>query len=229
MMEDNERERGSRGIKSYQLRSGRMTDAQKAAYEESGHPARIDASKPGFIDAEGIFLRRAPLIVEIGFGMGQATIEIAQRRPDTDFIGIEVHKPGIGRLLCLIRDRGVKNLKVLEGDASELLELRFREESLAGIHLFFPDPWPKKRHAKRRIARPPFIALASSRLVPGGYFHMATDWAEYAEEARLYLDAEPSLEACHAPQHQRPLTKFEAKALSEGRSIRELYYTKRHR
>jgi tRNA (guanine-N7-)-methyltransferase len=224
--------RGDSGrVRTYVLRSGRMTDAQRDSYDNLLERYSI---RPGTA-AEGIeasFPRKLPLIVEIGFGMGAATVQIAASEPDRNFLGIEVHRPGVGKLLHQTHLLGLMNLKVIEADAVEVLESMIGPDSLAGIHLFFPDPWPKKRHHKRRIVQAAFAGLAASRLIPGqGYFHMATDWEDYALEALETLSKEPALTNplggfCGRPDW-RPVTKFERRAMDEGRSIFDIHMVRR--
>ncbi len=217
-------------LRSFVIRSGRMTDAQRAAYEGDPGGRRV-APGAGFLDLDEVFGRKAPRVAEIGFGMGDATVEIAEANPGVDYLCIEVHRPGIGKLLMECERRGLGNVRVLEGDAIELLASRVPPDSLSGIHLFFPDPWPKKRHHKRRIVQPPFARLAASRLLPGeGCFHMATDWAEYAEDALAVLSAEPLLRNA-APGFfprpaWRPMTKFESRALKDGRAVYDLRFVR---
>lgn len=216
------------GIKSFVIRSGRMTDLQKAKYEEL-------MPRYGLPDAplvpEAAFGRRAPLVLEVGFGMGAATIEIAAAAPDRDFLGIEVHRAGIGKLLSEAEARGLANVRVFEGDAVEYARRNIAPASLDGFHLFFPDPWPKKRHHKRRIVQAPFAELVAERLKPGGYFYMVTDWLEYAEWALEVLAACPLLENVYPGfaerQPWRPLTKFERRGYAEGRPPSELFFRRR--
>ena len=158
--------------------------------------------------------------------MGETTAAIAQTNPGTDYIAIEVHGPGVGSLLKNIAAMELKNLRVIRHDAVEVLEKMIPERSLAGIHLFFPDPWPKKRHHKRRIVQPPFAALAARKLAPGGYFHAATDWAEYAEHMDAVLSAEPLLEIENQAK-ARPVTKFERRGIGLGHPVRDLLFLRR--
>jgi tRNA (guanine-N7-)-methyltransferase len=183
------------------------------------------------IDPRALFGRRAPLVLEIGSGMGETTAAIARERPEADFIAIEVHGPGVGSLLNRIAAEGIANLRVIRHDAAEVLEKMIPDASLAGIHLFFPDPWPKKRHHKRRLVQPAFAALAARKLAPGGILHAATDWADYAEAMLAVLSAEPLLEntaAGFAPRPAwRPPTKFEARGVSLGHEVRDLVFRRR--
>jgi tRNA (guanine-N7-)-methyltransferase len=181
------------------------------------------------IDFEKIFGNANPLVVEIGFGMGVATAIIAESNPGVNYTGIEVHTPGIGRLLMEIERRGLKNVRIIVGDAVEAFNA-VKTESIYGIHLFFPDPWPKKRHRKRRIIQKPFTNMLASKLQGGGYLYMVTDWAEYADTALVELSATEGLENAYErfapPQIWRPKTKFEERALADGRQIKELFFVK---
>ncbi|MFT3666053.1 tRNA (guanosine(46)-N7)-methyltransferase TrmB [Piscinibacter sp.] len=181
-------------------------------------------------DFSTTFGRRAPLVVEIGFGMGDATARIAAARPDTDFLGIEVHPPGVGALLQRIDEHGLTNLRIVQHDAVDVLEHMVAPATLAGVHVFFPDPWHKKRHHKRRLIQPPFVALLASRLAPGGYLHCATDWEPYAQQMLEVLSGEPLLANrfdTWAPRPDyRPLTKFENRGLKLGHGVWDLIFTR---
>ncbi len=183
------------------------------------------------LDAAQVFGRQAPLVVEIGFGMGQATAAIAAARADDDFLGIEVHEPGVGALLQRIDEQQLANLRIVQHDAVEVLRDMIAPSTLAAIHVFFPDPWPKKRHWKRRLIQPPFVALLASRLAPGGTLHCATDWQPYAEQMLEVLSAEPSLintaGGYAARPDYRPLTKFENRGLALGHGVWDLVFNKR--
>ena len=179
-------------------------------------------------DWAAVFGRQAPRVLEIGFGMGQATAQIAAAQPGTDFIGCEVHEAGVGSLLRMIGDQGLANLRILRHDAVEVLEHMVAQASLAGVHVYFPDPWHKKRHHKRRLIQPERVALIASRLSPGGYLHCATDWQPYAEQMLEVLAAEPALvntAAGFAPRPAwRPMTKFEARGLGLGHGVWDLLF-----
>ena len=220
----------NRPIRSYVLRQGRTTRAQQRAVEALTPKYGI-AYAEAVIDARAVFGRDAPLVVEIGSGMGESTLEIAKADPATDFIAIEVHAPGIGSLLRGIEAAGLTNLRVIRHDALDVLEHMIADGSLAGIHLFFPDPWPKKRHHKRRIVQPAFAALAARKLAPGGLLHAATDWPDYAEHILAVLSAEPLLEntaAGYAPRPEtRPRTKFEARGERLGHPVRDVVFRRR--
>ncbi|MBL8489337.1 MAG: tRNA (guanosine(46)-N7)-methyltransferase TrmB [Rhodocyclaceae bacterium] len=217
-------------IRSFVLRQGRVSAAQ-ARHHADGMPRWGVPYQSGALDLEAVFGRRAPLVLEIGFGMGETTATIAAARPETDFIGVEVHTPGVGSLLKEIASRGLTNVRVVQHDVMEVARDMIPEASLAGIHLFFPDPWPKKRHHKRRLVRPDFVALLARRLAPGGYFHCATDWEEYAAWMLGVLAAEPLLEntaSGYAPRpDHRPLTKFEQRGLRLGHGVRDLVFRRK--
>lgn len=216
------------GIRSYVLRTGRMTDAQKRALEEEGPRLVLPFDPRHRLDLAAVFGRQAPVICEIGFGMGQATWRIARDRPDTDFLGIEVHTPGVGRLLADIAANGIGNVRIVHHDAVEVLERMLPEASLAGLHLFYPDPWPKKRHHKRRLVRPGLSELLASRLSAGGYLYFVTDIEDYGRWALEVLSSTPGLRNRHegfAPrQAWRPETKFGQRASEQGRLAFELLF-----
>lgn len=216
-----------RRIRSFVLRAGRMGTGQQRALEDLG-PQYLVPYVPQPLDAVGLFGRSAPLIVEIGFGMGHATAQIAAARRDTDFLGIEVHTPGVGALLKRIGEEGLSNLRIVQHDAVEVLEHMIAPDSLAGVHVFFPDPWHKKKHNKRRLIQPPFVALLASRLKPGGILHCATDWQPYAEQMLEVLGGEPRLRNTaqgYAPRPDyRPLTKFENRGIRLGHGVWDLVF-----
>jgi tRNA (guanine-N7-)-methyltransferase len=215
-------------IKSFVLRSGRMSRAQTRAYEEGG-AFRIPYTG-ALTDFAAVFGNNKPLTVEIGFGMGSATAEIAGTNPGKNYLGIEVFKAGIGRLIWEIENRALDNIRIIEHDAVEVLETMLPPGAAAAFHIFFPDPWPKKRHRKRRLIRRPFTDLLASRLCPGGYVYMVTDWEDYGNSALEELTATPGLfnppGGFASGQTWRPRTKFEKKGLDEGRPVRELYFVK---
>jgi tRNA (guanine-N7-)-methyltransferase len=219
-----------RPIRSYVLRQGRMTPAQARALREL-YPRYGIAFTGETLDFAALFGRRAPVVLEIGSGMGETTAAIAAMQPQTDFIAVEVHAPGVGSLLNRIAAEGLANVRVIRHDALEVLERMIPDASLAGIHLFFPDPWPKKRHHKRRLVQPAFAALAARKLAPGGYLHAATDWADYAGWMLQVLSAEPLLAntaAGFAPRPAwRPPTKFEARGTRLGHEVRDLVFRRR--
>jgi tRNA (guanine-N7-)-methyltransferase len=221
-----------RPVRSYVLRQGRATPAQSRALDALG-PRYAIAYAPALFDRVAAYGRDAPLVVEIGSGMGETTLEIAKADPSTDFLAIEVHAPGVGSLLRGIEAAGLTNLRIIRHDALDVLEQMIADDSLAGIHLFFPDPWPKKRHHKRRLVKPEFAALAARKLAPGGLLHAATDWPAYAEQILSVLSAEPLLEntaASYAPRpNRRPRTKFEQRGERLGHSARDLIFRRRAR
>jgi tRNA (guanine-N7-)-methyltransferase len=214
-----------REIKSYVLRQGRTTPSQKLSLERLLPVFGISFSSTP-LDPQGIFGRVAPLVLEIGSGMGETTAEIAQQNPSIDFVAIEVHGPGIGSLLKKIDALELKNLRLIRHDAVAVLENMIPDGALAGIHLFFPDPWPKKRHHKRRLVQPSFAALAARKLAAGGYFHAATDWPAYAEQMDAVLSAEPLLEKADQVR-RRPVTKFERRGIGLGHAVRDLLFLRR--
>jgi len=222
-----------RSIRSFVIRAGRTTGAQQRALDtllpQFGVPY---AESP--LDLEKVFGRPAsvaPKILEIGFGMGETSARISAENPHNDYLGIEVHTPGVGALLLKIEELGLSNQRICQHDAHEVLEHMIAPGSLGGVHIFFPDPWHKKRHHKRRLVQPPLAALLASRLAPGGYLHCATDWEEYAQQMLAVLSAEPLLEntADHfAPRPDyRPLTKFEHRGLKLGHGVWDLVFRRR--
>lgn len=226
------------GIRSYVLRQGRMTDAQRDAIRELGPRWMLPfASSP--LDPASLFDPPRPLIMEIGFGMGQATWQIAKARGELGFLGCEVHGPGVGRLLQDISREGIENLRIIQHDAVEVLQSMIPEASLSGLHIFYPDPWPKKRHHKRRLLRPGIAELMVSRLAPGGYLYFVTDIEDYGRATLELLSALPELRnkadsaapgadsGFCAPQAWRPETKFQRRATEADRLAWELMFVKR--
>lgn len=219
-----------RPIRSYVLRQGRISQAQQRAYSDLA-PHYVLPYQTALLDWEKIFTRAAPRFLEIGFGMGESTAEIAQQFPERDFIGVEVHTPGVGSLLKQIQARALSNIRIIQHDAVAVLQDMIAGESLAGIHIFFPDPWPKLRHHKRRLLQAPFIQLLASRLQSGGYVHIATDWEQYAETVLSTLQNAAQLENTslnYAPRPTyRPLTKFEQRGLNLGHGVWDMVFRKR--
>jgi tRNA (guanine-N7-)-methyltransferase len=222
------------GVKSYVLRAGRMSDAQRRSYDDFFPRYGIPFGS-GPLDRRalsGLFGNDNPLTVEIGFGMGSASAQIAGENPGMNYLGFEVHRPGIGRLLWEIERRKLSNIRIVEYDAVEGIRAMLPPAQAAAFHVFFPDPWPKKRHHKRRLVTRPFTDLLAEKLVPGGYVYMVTDWVPYAEWAMAELSATPGLKNPHAdqpggyapPQIWRPRTRFEEKGLARGHELRELYF-----
>jgi tRNA (guanine-N7-)-methyltransferase len=220
-------------IRSYVLRAGRVGSGQARALAEIG-PRFMLPYQPAVLDLDAAFGRAAsnsnpaPRILEIGFGMGEGLAEIAAANPENDYIGVEVHTPGVGALLKQIGERGLTNVRVIQHDAVEVLTRMLAPASLAGVHIFFPDPWHKKRHHKRRLIQPSLVSLLASRLAPGGYIHLATDWQDYAEQMLAVLSAEPLLAntvADYAPRPDtRPLTKFEQRGIRLGHGVWDLVF-----
>ena len=217
-------------IRSFVLRQGRVSNAQLRYHEEMmpkvGIPYRAAP-----LDLATAFARKAPTVLEIGFGMGETTAAIAAAHPAIDYLALEVHTPGVGSLLKLIAEGKLANLRVIQHDAVEVVRDMLVPESLAGIHVFFPDPWPKKRQQKRRLIKPDFVALLASRLAPGGYFHCATDWEEYAQQMLEVLGGEPTLantaEGFAPRPDYRPLTKFEQRGLRLGHGVWDVVFRKK--
>lgn len=227
-----------RAVRSFVTRAGRTTTGQARALADLG-PRYVLAFDPKTPDlaaactskasAEGRQYTRT--VLEIGFGMGAATAHIAALQPETLFIGCEVHEPGVGALLKTMGEQGVENIRIMQHDAVEVLAQMIAPASLNGIHIFFPDPWHKKRHHKRRLIQPPFVHELATRLKPGGYLHCATDWQPYAEQMLAVLSADPLLANTaqdYAPKPEyRPLTKFELRGLKLGHGVWDLVFSKR--
>ena len=214
-------------IKSFVLRTGRTTIGQAKAFEMLG-PQFLLPYRSAPLDLEATFGRNAPTILEIGFGMGEATARIAALLPDKNFLCCEVHTPGVGALLKRIGEQGQTNIRICQHDAVEVLDNMLLPDSLDGIHVFFPDPWHKKRHNKRRLLQAPLVAKLAARLKPGGYLHCATDWEPYAQQILEVLSAEPLL-ANTAPDwapkpDYRPLTKFENRGIKLGHGVWDVVF-----
>jgi tRNA (guanine-N7-)-methyltransferase len=234
--EDPDAGRPHRRIRSFVTRAGRMSPAQQRARDELG-PRFVLPFAPAPLDLDATFGRTAPVVLEIGFGMGAATAVVAASRPDVDFIGLEVHAPGVGALLKLTGDGGMTNVRIVEHDAVEVIESMIPPASLAGALVWFPDPWHKARHNKRRLIQPTFVTMLASRLAPGGFVHCATDWEEYAVQMLDVLLGEPSLANTVAagdgyaatpvnPLLARPTTKFETRGRRLGHGVWDLVFTK---
>jgi tRNA (guanine-N7-)-methyltransferase len=217
-------------IRSYVLRQGRFSAAQQRAYQELlprfGVPYRAAP-----LEWREVFGREAPVVAEIGFGMGETTARIAAANPGTDYLAIEVHSPGVGALLKKIGEEAIANIRVVQHDAVEVMRDMVPAGSLAAIHVFFPDPWPKKRHHKRRLLQRDFVELAVTRLAPGGVLHVATDWREYADEVLALLEATPGLANTargFAPRpDSRPETKFEQRGRRLGHGVFDIVFRKK--
>ena len=221
-----------RVIKSYVLRAGRTGPGQQRAYEQFG-PRFLLNYAPAPLDVAAAFGRTAPVVMEIGFGMGGATAQIAQARPQDNFICCEVHEPGVGALLKLCGEGGIENIRIFRHDAVEVLDHMLPEGSLDGVHVFFPDPWHKTKHNKRRLIQTPFVNRLARHLKPGGYIHLATDWEPYAQQMLEVLSAEPLLQNTatdpalggYVPKPDyRPLTKFENRGLKLGHGVWDLVF-----
>ncbi len=219
-----------RRIRSYVLRQGRVSNAQQRS---------LDTLLPSFgiaysaqpIDLDAAFGRAAPKILEIGFGMGETTAAIAHANPQSDYLAIEVHSPGVGSLLKQIGEMNLTNIRIVQHDAVDVLQHMIADQALDGVHIFFPDPWHKMRHKKRRLIQPPLVALLAQKLKPGGYIHVATDWQDYAEQVLAVLSAEPLLQNSAAgyaarPDY-RPLTKFEQRGLKLGHGVWDMLFQRK--
>jgi tRNA (guanine-N7-)-methyltransferase len=219
-------------IRSYVLRGGRITRAQRRALDELMPQWGLPFT-PHPLDLDAVFGRYRPRVLEIGFGDGATLAELARMRPDTDFIGVEVHPPGIGHCLLAIEAGGLNNVRVIAHDAVEVLDKQLTPDSLDEVLLYFPDPWPKKRHHKRRIVQPAFAALVADRLKPGGTFHLATDWEPYAQQMLEVLNAEPRLANAAAGGRwiedpaARGATRFEQRGRRLGHDVFNLEYRRR--
>lgn len=215
---------GQRTIRSFVRRAGRMTASQRRALDDLWPVYGLEFS-PGLLDLRSIFGRQAPVTLEIGFGNGDSLVQQAAEHTDNDFIGIEVHEPGVGHCLIKAREAGVSNLRVIMRDALEVLAEQIPPGCLGRVNLYFPDPWPKKRHHKRRIIQPAFLELVADRLAEGGCLHIATDWANYAEHIDEVLEQSDRFTCAERREHdgdqplERPPTKFERRGLKKGHRI----------
>ena len=213
-----------RPIRSFVRRAGRLTESQRRALEDLWPEWGVEYS-PAPLHLDALFGRRAPRVLEIGFGNGATLVQQAAQHPERDFIGVEVHEPGVGHCLIAIRDAAISNLRLIMHDAVEVLQDQVPAASLQRINLYFPDPWPKKRHHKRRILQPAFLGLCAERLVPGGSLHIATDWANYAEHIDALLAGAAGFSCAERREHDgdapldRPMTKFERRGLGKGHRI----------
>ena len=218
-----------RQIKTYVLRAGRMGTGQIRAFDQYGDRFLLPYQTER-LDVNAAFGRSASLILEIGFGMGDATAHIAQVRPGDNFLCCEVHEPGVGALLKRCGENDIGNIRIVQHDAVEVMDHMLGPDSLDGVHIFFPDPWHKSRHHKRRLIQSPFVQRLAQHIKPGGYLHLATDWAPYAEQMMTVLSAEPLLvntagAGQFAPQPDyRPLTKFENRGLKLGHGVWDLVF-----
>ena len=223
-------ERSSTHIRSYVLRQGRVSNAQQRCYDSLMPQYGIPYSAQT-LALDTAFGRSAPKILEIGFGMGESTATIAAAHPDLDYLAIEVHTPGVGGLLKQIGEKQLSNIRIIQHDAVEVLRDMLANHALDGAHIFFPDPWHKSRHNKRRLIQAPFVALLVKKLKPGAYLHVATDWQDYAEQVLAVLSAEPLLQNTaenYAPRPDyRPLTKFEQRGLKLGHGVWDLVFRRK--
>ncbi len=219
-----------RPIRSFVLRQGRFSPAQQRAVETL-MPRFGVAYRESPLDLRELFGREAPVVAEVGFGMGETTAAIARENPDTDYLAIEVHGPGVGSLLKRLEGESIANVRLVQHDAVEVLRHMIPESSLAAIHVFFPDPWPKKRHHKRRLLQAPFVALAASRLAPGGVLHVATDWQEYAEHVLAVCEScsllENTAKQFAARPAWRPETKFERRGAALGHGVWDIIFRRK--
>jgi len=216
-------------IRTYVTRGGRLTEAQKRALDTYGADYMLPFS-PSPLDTAALFTDPGPLIIEIGFGMGNATWQIAKSRPEFNYLGIEVHTPGVGRLMMELSEKGIGNVKIIQHDAVEVLERMIPDACISGFHVFYPDPWPKKRHHKRRLMRPYIVELMIDKLAKGGYIYFVTDIEEYAQSSMAVLYGARRLSNrfkgyAHGIDW-RPETKFGMKAKAQQRSAFELFYVK---
>lgn len=218
-----------RRIRSFVRREGRLTKGQAAALEKYWPTMGLDATQAPF-DFPGIFGRQAPVVLEIGFGMGHSLVSMAQADPAADYVGIEVHRPGVGACLMEAEAQQVKNLRVIEHDAVEVLENWVPDRSLDKVQIYFPDPWHKKRHHKRRIIQPHFMVLLAQKMKPAGILHLATDWENYAEHMLEVINPLPEWENLAADQSylprppERPLTKFEQRGQRKGHGVWDMKF-----
>jgi tRNA (guanine-N7-)-methyltransferase len=242
-----------RPVRTFVVRAGRMGSGQTRALQTLAPLFVLAAPRDRPLDLAAAFGRQAPTVVEIGFGMGHATAAFAAEHPQLNVLGMEVHPPGVGALLQLIDAQQLNNLRIVQDDAVDVLQRLVAPNSLAGLHVFFPDPWHKKRHHKRRLVQPHTARLLAERLAPGGYLHLATDWQPYAQQMLAVLDGEPLLrnqaydttpdeakraasidvdpnaevERGYVPRPaSRPLTKFERRGLALGHGVWDLMYTR---
>ena len=223
-----------RSVRSYVLRAGRVTGGQQRALDELWPEFGIEAGK-GLLEFGTLFGNANPVIMEIGFGNGEATWRMAKAHPEENYLGVEVHRPGVGRLLLNIEEQGLANVRIACEDAVELLRERIPDASLAGLRIYFPDPWPKKRHHKRRIVQPAFAALAARKIRSGGILHLATDWMPYAEfmlevmqGSAEFENLSPTGDYCAKPDW-RPPTKYEQRGERLGHRVADLVYRREQR
>ena len=213
-------------VRTYRLRGSRITGPQQSALDKYWGIYGMEYSE-NFIDIPGLFPDAKNVILEIGFGMGEATALIGRDFPDTGFVAVEVHKPGIGKLMARIEELELKNIRIIEGDAHPILKTMIADKSVDGVHLFFPDPWPKKRHHKRRIVNQEFLNLVHSKIKDGGFIHIATDWVPYAEWIQEVFAASPLFTGGVVERPEwRPVTRFEGQGITKDHQVNDLRYTK---
>lgn len=219
-----------RTIKSYVVRGGRLTSSQRQAMTELWPKYGLE-QKQGMLVRQEIFERSADLVFEVGFGMGDSLIKMAKGNPDQDFIGVDVHPPGIGTLLRQIKENQLSNVRVYQGDATIVLQECIKADELSKIQIFFPDPWHKKKHHKRRLIQPEFVQAMREKLQPGGVMHLATDWENYAEQMMAVMSVAPGFQNSVASRefahdHSRPSTKFERRGQRLGHGVWDLIFEK---
>lgn len=220
-----------RPIRSFVLRQGRLTKGQQLALDNVWPEFGIERGE-SVLDIDQLFPGKQPLTLEIGFGDGVSLAAMAEAAPEKNFIGVEVHRPGVGRLLHLIDEKGLTNVRVMDDDAVEIIKHRIPVDSLSRVQLYFPDPWHKKRHNKRRIVQPEFVSLIASRLKFGGVFHLATDWQKYAEHMAEVMEASQDFKSTGSSvfverPEERPITKFERRGLKLGHGVWDLMYVRK--
>ena len=213
-------------IRTYRLRGSRITGPQQSALDKFWGIYGLEYSND-FLDIPGLFPSSKAVILEIGFGMGEATALLAKNSPETGFLAVEVHKPGIGKLMSRIEELGLSNVRIIEGDAHPILKTMIPNSSIDGIHLFFPDPWPKKRHHKRRIVNAEFLKMIYPKIKDGGFIHIATDWVPYAEQIQEVFAASPLFTGGVVERPEwRPLTRFEGQGITKDHQVNDLRYFK---
>lgn len=226
--------RYKRKVRSFVLRTGRLSEFQRQMMNDNWANYGLDYQTEPF-DFPAVYGNRRPVILEIGFGMGKSLVETAEQHPDKNYLGIEVHTPGVGACLAYALEKGVRNLRVICHDATEILRDCINDNSLGGLQLFFPDPWPKAKHHKRRIVQPHFVETVTKKLVPGGFIHFATDWENYAEHMLEVLQSVQSAVGIRNVSETndfiprpdfRPLTKFEQRGQKLGHGVWDLYFVK---
>lgn len=213
-------------IRTYRLRGSRITGPQQSALDKYWEAYGIEYSTE-FLNITSLFPSAEQVVLEIGFGMGEATALIARDSPNTGYLAVEVHKPGIGKLMARIEELALSNIRIIEGDAHPIITTMIPDKSVDGVHLFFPDPWPKKRHHKRRIVNTEFLALIHPKIKDGGFFHIATDWVPYAEHIAEVFAASPLFSGAVVERPEwRPVTRFEGQGITKNHQVTDLRYIK---